>query len=322
MAIERMTADPTLSAGAVTDMKGLQELKAAAARNSPDALEAVAQQFEALFLGMMLDSMRAATIDGGLDNSSETELYQQLFDRQVASNLAEGRGLGIARLLVQQLSATLPPPVTEPATGPVTQPTAGPTAAPAAAAAEPGLQPAAASQDKPLEKPQETTPGKFIRQILPHARRAAAELGVHPMALVAQAALETGWGKRLPQATDGGSSLNLFGIKAGAGWNGRRAGATTLEFEGGLPVRRREQFRAYQNLDAAFSDYVRLIKSDPRYAGARTAGADPGRYAEALQDAGYATDPAYADKIRAILSSEPMAEARRLLGAAPGGDRI
>jgi len=294
MGIDRLDLRPDAGAGAVTDMQRLHELKAQAAQNAPEALEAVAQQFEALFLGMMLDSMRAATIDGGLDQSGEMGLYQQLFDRQIAVNAAAGGGLGIARLLVEQLSAAFP----HEAEGQAAEPARAP---------EVGRPPGAAAETAA------GSPGQFIREVLPHAKRAAEELGVHPMALVAQAALETGWGDRLPRRADGESSLNLFGVKAGDSWRGGRAVAGTLEFEGGVPVRRTEQFRAYGSVSEAFDDYVRLIKTSPRYAQARAAGADPGRYAEALQAAGYATDPRYAAKIRAILDSPHMAEAQELL---------
>jgi flagellar protein FlgJ len=305
MAIEHIDARPGLGAGAVTDLKGLHDLKAQAAQRAPEALEAVAQQFEALFLGMMLDSMRAATIEGGLEDSGETQLYQQLFDRQVASNISEGGGLGLARMLVEQLSDAWQRSAAVQDAAPAA---ADGTAAPdAAGAADAGRS--------------ATAPGQFIREVLPHARRAAAELGVHPMALVAQAALETGWGGRLPRRADGESSMNLFGVKAGADWRGTRASAQTLEFEGGLPVARREQFRAYDSMEGAFADYVRMIKGSPRYAAARAAGSDPERYAQALQVAGYATDPDYAAKIRAVLHSEPMAEAwRTLAGDATGSE--
>lgn len=301
MGIGRLDLQAETGAGAVTDMQRLRELKAQATQDAPGALEAVAQQFEALFIGMLLDSMRAATIEGGLDGSGETELYQQLFDRQVATNIAAGGGLGIARLLVEQLSRDLP----EVAAGEPGPPAAG---APAAGAGRAHGGPDAV----------EVSPGRFIREVLPHARRAAEELGVDPMALLAQAALETGWGGRLPRRADGRSSLNVFGVKAGDSWRGERAVAGTLEFAQGVAVRRRDQFRAYGSLGEAFADYVRLLGSSPRYAEARAAGGDPQRYAQALQEAGYATDPRYAAKIRAILESPQMNEARVLLKA--GGE--
>ncbi|HET8754997.1 MAG TPA: glucosaminidase domain-containing protein, partial [Solirubrobacteraceae bacterium] len=109
------------------------------------------------------------------------------------------------------------------------------------------------------------------------------------------------WGERMPRRADGTSSFNVFGIKAGGGWSGGRATARTLEYEAGVPVERTGEFRAYADLGAAFDDYARLIGSDPRYAGARGAASDPARYLSALQAAGYATDPAYADKVGRVL---------------------
>jgi flagellar protein FlgJ len=291
-------------ASATVDLADVRALRARAGQDAPEALEAVAQQFEALFIGMMLDGMRAATVTSDLSDSGEMALYQQMFDREIASGLAAGGGLGLARLIVEQLSRNLPEAARGVAAAPGPEKAGG---SPAAGRGPGSGTPGAAS------------PGEFIREVLPHARRAAAELGVHPMALVAQAALETGWGGRLPRRADGEPSNNLFGIKADAGWDGARVAARTLEFERGVMVERREQFRAYRDIGQSFADYVRLIRESPRYAEARSAGADPLRYAEALQAAGYATDPAYAAKIRAILGSEPMAAAWAALGDDPTG---
>lgn len=291
-----------LPAPSTVELADVQRLRTQAREDAPAALSAVAQQFEALFIGMMLDSMRAATVTSDLSGSGELELYQQMFDRQVAAGLASSGGIGLARLIVEQLSRAAPPPGEEAAS--VEDPSAG-GAEPRDRPPRSGALPAA-------------SPGAFIQKVLPLARRAAAEIGVHPMALVAQAALETGWGGRLPRRADGEPSNNLFGIKATDGWRGQAAVARTVEYEGGIAVQRSERFRAYDSIEQSFADYVRLIRDNPRYANARAAGTDPLRYAEALQAAGYATDPAYAAKIRAILGSEPMAEAWAALKA--GGE--
>jgi flagellar protein FlgJ len=301
MSIQDPAFRPETLPRSAVDFADLRGLRAQAAADSPAALEAVARQFEALFLNMMLDSMRAATVTSDLFGSGEMELYQQMFDRQVASGLADGGGLGLAQMIVEQLSRTLPG-----------------VAGGEGAGAAPGAQgPAASVETAGPDRP--ASPGEFIRQVLPHARRAAEALGVHPMALVAQAALETGWGGRLPRRADGEPSHNLFGLKATDGWTGGRAVARTLEYENGVAVQRREQFRAYDSVEQSFADYVRLIRDNPRYAGARSAGGDPLRYAAALQAAGYATDPGYADKIRAVLRRPEMAEAWASLAAAPAG---
>ena len=134
----------------------------------------------------------------------------------------------------------------------------------------------------------------------PHAQRAASQLGVDPNALVAQAALETGWGRSVPSQSGGSSSFNLFGIKAGSNWEGATTNVPTLEFEEGVAVRRVERFRAYDSPADSFSDYARLIGNNPRYENARGAGGDVATFASALQDGGYATDPNYAQKVVAV----------------------
>jgi flagellar protein FlgJ len=136
--------------------------------------------------------------------------------------------------------------------------------------------------------------------MLPHAQKAAAALGVDPASLVAQAALETGWGKSVPCAADGSCSFNLFGIKAGTSWSGATVNVPTLEFEDGVAVRKVDRFRAYGSIGDSFMDYARLIANSPRYAGALGTGGDVAGFASALQAGGYATDPEYASKIEAV----------------------
>jgi flagellar protein FlgJ len=130
---------------------------------------------------------------------------------------------------------------------------------------------------------------------------------VEPRAIVAQAALETGWGRRLIRDDAGISGNNLFGIKADARWNGERVSVATLEYEGGLPKPQRASFRAYPDLAAGFEDYVRFLGENPRYREALRNGANAGAYADQLQSSGYATDPHYAEKIRSIIASPILA---------------
>jgi flagellar protein FlgJ len=159
----------------------------------------------------------------------------------------------------------------------------------------------AAAADSPAEA--------FVARLLPHANAAAAALGIEPRLLLAQAALETGWGGAVPQHADGSPAHNLFGIKASGAWRGARIEKWTLEHEDGTAVRRRDEFRAYPSSAASFADYVDLISNTPRYAPALASAADPDAYARAVQAAGYATDPAYADKWLSIYHG------RRLEGA-------
>jgi flagellar protein FlgJ len=142
----------------------------------------------------------------------------------------------------------------------------------------------------------------FVRQMLPHAEQAARELGVDANALVAQAALETGWGRSVPCNANGECSFNLFGIKAGSQWSGATVNVPTIEFEEGVAVRKVERFRAYASPAESFRDYAALIRNNPRYENALGAGSDVASFAAALQSGGYATDPKYADKITAVAS--------------------
>jgi flagellar protein FlgJ len=254
-----------------TDFNGLAALRSQAQGQSPEALKAVAQQFESLFLDMMMKSMRDANLGAGLFDSGDSQFYQEMWDKQIAMQLAKGGGLGIADMMLRQLqrSGAAQPPSGE-----------GPKAA--------------------------IDPTDFVRSVLPDAKRAAAKLGAEPLALVAQAALETGWGSRIPRRADGTSSFNLFGIKSGAGWNGPEVTATTTEFQRGAPGEKSDAFRAYGSKGEGFADYVELLTSNPRYRSVLEAGQDPSRYAKALQDSGYATDPNYAMKIKSIYSGEAM----------------
>ena len=255
-----------------TDFSGLAQLRNQAKSQSPEALKAIAQQFESLFLDMMMKSMREANLGSGLFDSDDSQFYQEMWDKQIALQMSKGKGFGIADMMMRQLMQQ---------TG-VTQP-------PAADAARPVADPAS-----------------FVRNVLPLAQRAAERLGTQPLALVAQAALETGWGTKVPKRADGSSSNNLFGIKSGASWAGPQAVMRTLEYQNGALSEKRDAFRVYGSSAEGFSDYVELLTGNPRYQAVLVAGQDPARYAQALQDSGYATDPNYASKINAIYESEPM----------------
>lgn len=156
----------------------------------------------------------------------------------------------------------------------------------------------AAAVDWPPRSPED-----FIRALWPHAQQAGAELGVSPKVLLAQAALESGWGKQQIRHPDGRPSFNLFGIKAGKNWTGDAVRVSTLEYSGAASERRLERFRAYDSLSDAFADYTRLLKDNPRYQQALDAGDDHSGFADALQRAGYATDPGYAAKIKRIMAT-------------------
>jgi flagellar protein FlgJ len=245
------------------DFKQFAALRRGAQANDPATLREVAKQFESLFTKMMLKSMRDASMGDPMFGSDQGDMYQDMADDQLAVQMSEGRGLGLADMLIRQLS-----------NGAVS----GSSAVKPAAEASPG------------EREQ------FISELLPHANQAARELGVDPRALIAQAALETGWGRSQP----GGDSHNLFGIKAGTNWNGASVQANTQEFVAGISTRDVASFRAYGSPRESVEDYVRLIRDNPRYASAMNTGSDVQAFASALQRGGYATDPDYARKLAAV----------------------
>jgi flagellar protein FlgJ len=141
----------------------------------------------------------------------------------------------------------------------------------------------------------------FLKRIAPWAQQVAARLGISSELVAAHAALESGWGQRVI-ANDGGSGYNLFGIKAGANWHGASSDATTHEYLGGAMQQMVQRFRAYDDQASAFSDYVDVLQS-PRYAGLRDVGNDASAFARALVHGGYATDPAYAQKLLQVVGT-------------------
>lgn len=272
---------------AITDFTQYTALRKAAGNNDPAALKEVANRFEALFLQNMLKSMRDASPGDPLfGDSNQHEMYQEMLDQQLAADMAGRGGIGLAEMLVRQLG------------GEDTRVDAGTRRSYRIA---PGA-PAKAAKTAPLW----TDPQSFAREIWPHAQHTGKVLGVAPEAIVAQAALETGWGRRIMGDASGATSFNLFGVKGGGGWGGEQVVHQTIEFSRGVPTRQAEKFRAYTNVSAAFADYTDLIASSPRYENVRGQGNNVAGFARALQDSGYATDPAYAEKIQDVLDSPTM----------------
>ncbi len=265
-----------------TDVQGLNTLKTQAREQDPQALRATAKQFETIFTKMMLQSMRDARLGEDIFGSSAGDMYQSMFDDQIALEMSQGQGIGIAEMLLEQLkrggtSALVTQSVTP---SPEVK-----TAAPIARTSEPGSREA------------------FLESILPAARKAAETLGVSPKAVLAQAALETGWGRSIPRAADGSSSHNLFGIKANERWRGPRVEQLTTEFVNGLPQRQVESFRAYSSPADSIADHARLLANSPRYTAVRGTGDDIAAYGMALAQGGYATDPHYARKLEAVAAT-------------------
>ncbi|WP_434707942.1 flagellar assembly peptidoglycan hydrolase FlgJ [Pseudomonas sp. R1-1] len=404
--------------GSYSDLNRLNQLKVGD-KNSDENMRRVAQEFESLFLGEMLKSMRSATDALGQDNPLNTpaaKQYQEMYDQQLAVSMSrEGGGIGLADVLIRQMSknkpmapgeaaaasaakqqealakaAAVPTPIaagTVATNGPLSRlngerplwasrsvnapnadishrndmqlinqrrlalppkladrllaglvPSAPATAATAAAttnalpqrAATPAIggsgplyngdwlaraeeQKAAAAGGQmqvygramaqiPLAPAKKafSSADEFVNTMLPMAKEAADRIGVDPRYLVAQAALETGWGKSVMRAQDGSSSHNLFGIKASSNWKGDSARAITSEFRNGAMVKETAEFRSYASYKDSFHDLVTLLQSNNRYQEVLKSADNPEQFVRELQKAGYATDPNYANKISQI----------------------
>lgn len=301
-----------------TELSGFQQLRAQAAGDGKSALPQVARQFEAIFTQMMLKSMREASPGGGIGDSEQGNAYRDLFDHQLSLSLSNGgHGLGIAQMLMRQLGGKDGGKDSGGADG----------SADAASSWQSTLDQLAHGASKVAGKVAAWMPGtgdavNFVQALAPHAEAAAKKLGVSVRALLAQAALETGWGKHLPAHHDGSSSNNLFGMKAGRSWDGDKVSVPTLEYEDGVAVRKRDQFRAYGNPGDSFSDYADVLANNPRYANAIGKGEDIKGFAKALAHGGYATDPAYAAKLEAIANSPEMRKGLDALAALKSGDGL
>ena len=267
-----------------SDVAALERLRAQAKADPQQALRGAAQQFEALLLDMLLKSMRETTSQGTPFDSHEMRLYQSMLDQQFAQVLA-ARGIGVADLLTRQLSQGAATPATPAAD---TAPAQGTRPDPAPA------NPAAGPQTR-----------EFVDRLWPHALAASRETGIPAHFILGQAALESGWGRAEPRGSDGTPSHNLFGIKAGRAWNGSSVEAATTEYVNGVAQKTVERFRAYPSYADAFLDYARLLKTQPRYAGILEA-SDANTFARGLQQAGYATDPMYADKLARIINGNAL----------------
>jgi flagellar protein FlgJ len=270
------------NAGIYTDLNGLAALRHAAKQDQQQALPAVAKQFEALFMQTLLKNMRATDLGGGMLESDQTRFYRDMADDQLSTQLAKGKGLGIADMLVRQLSGKTQIPSSIEQHSSI-------------ASFTQSAAPSTSNQDSSV------SPQAFVRSLWPYAQQAAARLGVDPQALLAQAALETGWGQRQINHPDGRPSFNFFGIKATGDWQGGKVNVPTLEYEDGIAVRRQDSFRAYNSMAEAFQDYAHLLSQNPRYQAALKSGGNGAAFADALQAAGYATDPNYAAKLKAIM---------------------
>ncbi len=283
--------------GLAYDSKSLDGLRSRAAGDPQGAVREVAKQFETLFMNELMKSMRSTTLSSGMLDNAGTGMGSEMLDTQYATQLA-GRPGGLSDAIMKQLERQMglsPGPI--PATGSANNTPAPLTATPQA-----------------TRLPQTGAAG-FVQQHQSAAQQAEAATGIPAAFMVSQAALETGWGRKEIKHGDGSPSYNLFGIKATGGWKGPVAEITTTEYINGKAQKVVAKFRAYGSYAESFSDYARLMKESPRYRAAVGTVASPpaadgsGRaeraaaFAQGLQKAGYATDPAYADKLTRVINT-------------------
>ncbi|PTD97351.1 flagellar assembly peptidoglycan hydrolase FlgJ [Pseudothauera lacus] len=319
------------------DPNSLGDLKRLARENpnSPEALRAASRQFEALFMQMVLKSMREASLGTGMFDSEQSKTYQSLLDQQLALNMAHSGNNGLGEALFRQLgglnAARQGADAALSASGPGTERgfdlsgvirqsgNAAALARQAAARSSSEDDPVgaligqleAAAQVRNADGSRASGAGAFVAELWPHAEAASRRTGIPAHFMVAQAALETGWGEKVLRHADGRSSHNLFNIKAGAGWQGETVSRRVTEYANGRPYTEEARFRSYASYAEAFDDYARLLANSPRYSavlGQTTAGG----FARSLQQAGYATDPLYADKLTRVIGGPTL---RNALGA-------
>ncbi len=294
-----MISPTSLTGKLAIDVKDVGELRHAARQNSPEALKAAAQQFEALFMNMVMKSMRDATPQDGLFDSEQSRMYTSMLDQQLSQTLAS-RGVGLADALFRQLSTkiseTAVPGTDDGLSEIMPQPMA-----PAVPMSMPTLE---RSSPADAVRPNSSQPPHvrgFLERLAPHAEEASRATGVPAKFMLGQAALESGWGKREITGADGASSHNLFGIKATGGWKGKVVEAVTTEYVNGTPHTKVEKFRAYDSYADAFRDYAKLLSQNPRYETVIANARSVEGFAQGLQRAGYATDPNYAAKLTKII---------------------
>lgn len=371
-----MTSSMLDRAHTYTDFSGLNALKAQARTDKSAALKEVAKQFESLFMSMVMKSMRDANKpfeEGNFMHSSQSDMYQEMFDSQLTLSMSKGRGMGLADSLYRQLSAqigvdesglgesgraAMPGKYTSIQDYPrelparvekfvaavveidelVSAKTEDLTKAKEAtkvsgSTEENALEIGAelAESERPLDEQKSASPidsnqmpeprsfasaEEFVAHLYPVAKSIEQETGIDARFLLAQSALETGWGKHMIQPDSSSSSskpsFNLFGIKADSRWSGASVDITTTEYREGVAMKEKAAFRSYDSYEDSFRDYVDFIKTNSRYSEAVEVMKDPEQFIEQLHKAGYATDPAYSEKVQRIFNSDLLQSALML----------
>lgn len=260
-----MAVSPTSSAS-------IDTLRASAAKDPKGAIKEAAKQFEALFMQQLMKSMRDATLASGMLDNETSALGTEMLDTQLATKLTGMKG-GLSEVIARQLERQMS-----------------------------GAQPAIPAAPETAVKAT-TSQAAFVQQHGDAAQAAEKASGIPAAFMVAQAAHESGWGRREIRHADGSSSHNLFGIKAGPGWKGPVAEVTTTEYIDGQARKVTAKFRAYGSYAESFADYARMISTSPRYTGAMASTGSAAGFAQNLQKAGYATDPAYAEKLARTINT-------------------
>jgi peptidoglycan hydrolase FlgJ len=311
MAIDFRAADMNSISDNYLDANSLNQITQLGKKDNQAALKEVAKQFEALFLKQMLKTMRDTNQIFAEDNplnSQEMQFHQDMMDHQMVLNLASGKGIGLADVFYRQMSPDnvrqKDPLLTSPLPGGGTVPSPG------KGRARVGSSESIENIQTKLNQKAPSSPDDFVAGIMPYAQEAAKKLNLDPDVLVAQAALETGWGKHLIHDAQGNNSFNLFNIKATESWQGNKVTVSTLEYEQGVAKKENASFRGYTSYQESFADYVKLISESPRYEKAKSLVSNAADYLDALQEGGYATDPKYAEKIKQLLKSDAITQAR------------
>jgi flagellar protein FlgJ len=296
------------------DINALNQLGNNADKDDKEALMAVAKQLESVFLQLVLKSMRDAneSMKSELYDRGTEDFYHDMFDQQLSLSLANSGGIGLAEVIVKQLSHKIDTPLTTPSlTSVLYQDSKTPVIKDKSEENKSVVQAFEQSISSPKEILQDpiviNNMKEFVTKLKPYAIQAAKVIGIDPKLLLAQSALETGWGKHIAKTTAGESSHNLFGIKAQKDWQGNDVYAETLEYENNIPSKENARFKAYASFQDSFADYMNLLKS-ARYEKALANVEQPKVYLTELQGAGYATDPKYAEKVITIYESDVLEE--------------
>jgi flagellar protein FlgJ len=296
-----MLTDGRLNASAAWDAQSLNELKTKAGQDPQANIRPVARQVEGMFVQMMLKSMREALPKDGLFSSDSTRLYTSMYDQQIAQQMTAGKGLGLAEMMVKQMTDGQAP--VDPGDQVQQVPMKFDLETVNTYQNQALTQMVRKALPRALDNDDEPMSGDskdFLAQLSLPARLASQQSGVPHHLILAQAALESGWGQRQIKRENGEPSFNLFGVKATSNWKGPVTEIMTTEFENGEAKKVKAKFRVYSSYLEALSDYVGILTKNPRYA-AVTNAATAEQGAQALQSAGYATDPKYAQKLTSMI---------------------